>query len=105
MTTVFVTNKIRLPYEKAEKFGTVRYITGGFVNLNEVQNLSHMINKELFDSTPNDFLLLSGSNLVCVMVGFLWLRKHGRVNILHWDARTEEYSVIPMTDISLPILL
>jgi hypothetical protein len=101
---VFIANQVSsIVYSDAEKYGDLQAVTNGYVKFENVQDLSHQIMKKLISSSIHDFLVLSGNNLVCSMVFFLWMRKHGVCNILHWDK--DKYVIVHMTDVSLPILL
>lgn len=103
MAAVYVTNKAGLDFTAASKWGELNFITQGYVNFGDVEKLSLKINEVIMDSKPEDFLVLAGNNLLCVMVAIIWLRKHGRLNVLHWVL--DEYIVVPITTSSLPILV
>lgn len=101
---VFIANRVSsIIYTSSDKYGEPVTITEGYVKFDNVYELSQRVARLLLTSSVSDYLVLSGNNLVCSMVFFLWMKRHGVCNILHWDR--DRYVLLHMTDVSLPILL
>lgn len=107
MPKVFIANQVALPYDSAKQFGDLVPVTRGYVKFDNIRELSNEILRSLYGSSSDDFLVLSGNNLVCSMVTHLWLEKHHEVNILHWEPKENGgggYVIIPMRNANLSIL-
>ena len=104
MPNVFVANYVHLAYDQATKYGELKFITRGYIRFDDISSISLDIAKILINSKPEDFLILSGNNLVCLIVGYMWMSLHGSVNILHWDTKNETYTTIKMIGSKMPVL-
>lgn len=103
---IFVANKAsNLDYKEAENFGEIVPVTRGYIDFTNIQKLSHEINKSIYLATEDDYLLLSGHNLVCAMVVWLWIKKFGSVQVLHFDKKEERYVIVSLTNDSTPVLI
>lgn len=51
----------------------------------------------LLDSRPNDWLALSGTNIINALAAVLWFCMHGTVKILNYDKNTDVYREIILT--------
>jgi len=85
MKTVFIVNHSgQHSYEAAKEKGELVYLTRGFIDIaNDLKSIVHSIESLIATSEPEDYLLLSGNGLLCVMAFDLWKRKHGKVTVLH----------------------
>lgn len=74
-------------YDKAEKYGNLVIITGGYITLTSdtLGPLYDKIKNTIALSSPQDFLVLSGPPLINIIVCQCWLWKHGLVHILSWN--------------------
>lgn len=88
---VFVSNFSGYQYNKAERFGSIIYMTHGFVPLNDIGEIRQKLQNFIDQSSSSDYLILSGHNLLCALVSILWREKHGFVNILHYDKKLDDY--------------
>lgn len=87
MPNVYVVNNAGYDYDKAQEHGELIYLTQGYINIHKdydelvgkLKNLIKTANPE------NDFLLLSGNNLLCLLAFDIWKEIHKKVNILHWN--------------------
>lgn len=102
---VFVTNYAGHDYEAAEKFGKPIFITRGFVNFYSLDRVKYYLAQELQNCTPDDYLLLSGSSFLAVILAVLWYEKHGKVRILNWDKKGETYREMVLTEKNITQLL
>lgn len=92
MSQVFVTNHSGFSYKNAEKFGEINYLTKGFVDLrHDYKGIVDKLKNIIETTKPEDYLLLSGNNTLCVIASNLWMDKHNQCNLLFWDNDSKEY--------------
>jgi hypothetical protein len=83
MPKVYNTNfNPRHSYEKAETLGQVIHMTKGYIPSDKIYQFQNDFKSYAKQAAPGDFLLLSGSNLVCVLAVAAWLEVHGEVIVL-----------------------
>lgn len=88
MATVYIVNKNPdYDYKKALEYGdSLYYLTRGIIDVGHNWNkIVEKMHKDLDDSKPEDFILIVGANILCVLAYSIMKEKHGRVNILFWD--------------------
>ena len=84
---VFITNRGFHSYDEAARYGTLVPVTIGNVDLRHTDRLEAKIQSVLREASANDILLLSGASIIQLYcVGYMF-RKHGKVNVLYYDAR------------------
>lgn len=92
VTTVWIANRCGHPYEDAERFGKLEALTIGDVNPMQVDRLSWHISRGIGKYVKeNDYLLVSGTNLVNMLALSLWLTRFDFCNLLIWDAKKQKY--------------
>jgi len=98
--SVWIVNKGSHPYEPAEKFGTLKTLTEGRVNIFALDNLTNEIRTKLETegATANDLLLVSGYAILNLIAGHWFLKKFGRCKLLVWGANRQKYMVLTMQD-------
>jgi len=94
---VFVTNYAGHDYTQAEQFGKIVFVTKGFVSFESLDRLKFMVTESLLDTTPDDYILLSGTTLICSLVVSIWLHMHKVAHILNWDKKTSDYRLLTLT--------
>lgn len=72
-------------YSKASTYGALCPITSGNYPVFKTGRLLEEITSVLVNSQPDDYLVLSGSNLVAALCTAVWLMKHNRVRFLVYD--------------------
>lgn len=90
---VFVTNEGRHDFSKAEQYGKIVYITEGDVPVYSIDRLFFNIKEKLFDLTENDFILLSGSNIICSITMAAAICISPVIKLLIFKAKQEEYLI------------
>lgn len=75
---VYVTNyNGNYDYSPAEKYGELINMTQGFIPAYRYQSILSTFDNYAKTASDEDYLLLSGSNLVCALAVICW-HKHGR---------------------------
>ncbi len=97
VTKVHVTNYAGHDYKEAERFGKIVYVTRGFVSFQSLDRLKFLVAEALMNSHADDYVLLSGTTLICSLSCMIWLELHNRIKILNWDKKTREYRVLIVT--------
>ena len=96
MAKVWIANYAGHPYDQAEKFGELTYITRGYVSLGNLDRLTYGVVERVLETEPDDYLLLSGLCIIGVLAALAMFTRHGRVQILHWDKKEEDYQVVTL---------
>lgn len=96
---VFVTNFAGHDYSKAEKYGEIVWITRGYISFHSLDRVKYRICEEVDKSNEEDWLLLSGIPVVCVLAALYWQWKHKKVKLLVHDKKGDgEYRELIVTD-------
>lgn len=103
---LFVTNIAAVDYEPLiEKYGTELVpMTQGYVDLTTpqgVEKLYKRIHKFLENSSPDDYLVLSGAAVISVIVYHFWVKWHKVVHVLTYNKKIASYQEITLTDADL----
>lgn len=101
VSNVYVANYAGYDFSQAKKYGKLIPITKGFVSYKSLDRLMYNIINALADSTPNDYLLLSGTTVLSLICGVVWYHKHGIVKVLSYDQNAKDYKLLTITQAHL----
>lgn len=87
MARVFVTNFAGHDYEKAKQFGEIYWITKGYVSFQSLDRVKFLITEQIVKSDKDDWLLLSGTPLICCICAIVWFALHKKVKLLVFDQK------------------
>lgn len=91
---VFVLHKGEHNYDKAKQYGELKYVTEGIVPIFKTDSLYSMLEKEFNDfDSHNDFVLLTGPVILCVLASIVLLRKVDDFKTLIFNAKAQAYTV------------
>lgn len=93
MSKVYVVNNMTHDYTKAEKFGTLVNVTEGKMPIFKTDTMLAILKERLADFTSDDYLLISGPALMCIMVATIAFSKVNTVKVLVFDAKEQGYIV------------
>ena len=86
-----------------DQFDEVEVLVKGFVDITSApQNLKKFYDKlkpTLDKTSSEDFLLLSGPSLLCVVITQFWLQQHGIVRLLTFDKTNRQYKEVTLINI------
>ena len=89
---VYISNQAKQhDYSPAREHGILVAITSGNYAIFKTDRLREEIIGALTLSTPNDFLLLSGSSIIAGICMAVWLLQHETVNLLLYDRSARKY--------------
>ena len=88
---VWVVNYKHQDIDSAAKFGELRKLTEGNINVFALDLLLKRFADSLKDSCNEDYLLPCGSIIINMIASVVMLEKHGVLNLLIFDLRTKEY--------------
>lgn len=92
MPTVWIANRNPArDYSRAKEYGPLRELTVGSVNVFALERVLADLHAALGEARPDDYLLLSGTNVVNAFAVALWLRRFGRVRLLLYDYKETRY--------------
>lgn len=90
---VFVVANTGHDYSSAEQRGELVYLYDGKVNVFASDKLIRELQEKLKNSTPDDFLILSGNQLAASIAFHLMIQMHGLVNILIYSFKNGIYEI------------
>lgn len=91
---VYISNLSPLQkYESAKLYGPLIPLTKGNVPIFKTTAIQEEIKSGLEDSTPDDFLIISGSAVIAALVMGIWLTLHPTCKLLLYDKREDSYSL------------
>lgn len=79
---VYVPNRSRHDFSKAEEFGELFFITKGLINRLETSQMCRIVEEVLEQSHPNDLILPSSLTVISLLAGVIFAMRHGRLNLL-----------------------
>ena len=100
-TNIWVVNEAGHDYSKALDLlpdAELKPLTLGDVNPLQLDRLAFHVSRGIVRySSPDDYVLISGTPALNAVVMTLWILHHGKINLLQWDARRREYKLFTMT--------
>ena len=79
---VFIVNKGGHNHEDAERFGDLVFLSEGNINRYAVNSIYRRFATILKDSSPEDYLLITGLSVMSSIACAIFSRLHGRLNLL-----------------------
>lgn len=79
---VYIINKGGHDYSNAKRFGRLIYLSEGIMNRYSVGRMYREFSVILKDSHKDDYILVSGLNIMNSIAGAIFGSLHGRLNIL-----------------------
>lgn len=73
-------------------------MTSGNINPFNVDRLMVLIAPRLEHATEDDYLLISGPQMLCAVVIAMWLKRFHKANLLQWSTKYSKYAQILLTD-------
>ncbi len=95
MPKVYIVQKSEHDFSRAKEYGELVYLYDDEhkANVFAPDKLIHEIKEKLKDSTPDDYLILSGSMLPAALTFFEWTDRHGICHNLLYSFRDGGYEV------------
>lgn len=91
---VYVANYAAHDYADCARYGELCFVTRGFISFQSLDRVKYQVAQGLKETTSDDWLALSGTNIINVLAAVLWFQKHGQVKILNYDKNTRKYREI-----------
>src|SRR5258706_3574252 len=82
MSLVYIPNRGPHNYEDALKFGNLVYCTVGSLDKFDTAEMFRELSDAMFDSVPEDFILLTSLTSLCSIACAIFAAKHQRINLL-----------------------
>lgn len=93
MPKVFIISHSGHDYSPAEQHGELVFISRGPIGKFNTGTMYRAAKRALANSTPEDFILLSGPGILSSIVCALFASKHGKLNILLYCGTDNRYIV------------
>lgn len=88
---VWLINEGGHDYSRAAKFGRLVPLTTGSINPFNVDRMMALIKPRLEVAHADDYLLISGLQILNAVVLAMWLRRFGYANVLQWSIHKQLY--------------
>jgi len=92
MPNVYIINRASHDYTEAEKYGNIVYLSEGSINRYATNKIYRQFNEILKDSSPDDYILLTGLTVMTSIACSIFAVKHGRLNLLIFRPNTFTYA-------------
>lgn len=93
MAKVYVANNTNHDYSKAEQYGQLVDVTNGKAPIFKTSLMKSILEDGLADFTEDDYLLVSGPAILCIMASTVLFSKFDTVKFLVFDAKQQDYVV------------
>ena len=82
MPKIFVPNKSIHDFSSAEEFGDIIFLSEGNLNRYNTSKIYRLFYPIMKNSTPDDYLLVTGLPMANLVAAFILIKKHKRLNLL-----------------------
>lgn len=100
--TIWIANDAGHPTHKALDLvpgAEIRALTLGDINPLYLDRVAYHVARGITHYTsPDDYLIMSGYQVVSAMVFHFWLTHHGRIRLLLWNPRRQLYTLSEKTN-------
>ena len=95
MPTVYVINKSSHDFSAAERYGPLVYLSEGLIDKWGINQIYREMEHGLASSKPDDYILLTGLPIQCILACAIFAMKHQRLNLLiHKFRKYHEYRLV-----------
>lgn len=91
MPKVLIPNRSGHDFSPAEDYGELVYLTNGPLNRYATNKMFRFIQPQIEDSSPEDYVLITGLSILSSLVASMFVAKHGKLNLLLFDGKTHSY--------------
>lgn len=91
--SVYVLNKGDHNYDAAKRYGECIVVTEGIVPIFKTDHVSAVLMEKLSAYKEDDFLLVTGPVILCILATVILLRKFDSIKILVFNAKAQDYVV------------
>jgi len=81
-TKVYITNDGGHDYSDAKRFGELVWCTEGSLDKEDTAQMYRELGDALYDSMPEDYLLLTSLTTLCSIACAIFALKHGQLHLL-----------------------
>ncbi len=89
---VYIINRASHDYSGAERFGEIVYLSEGPINRYATNKIYRQMNEVLKDSSPNDYILLTGLTIMATIACSIFSVLHNRLNLLLFRPASHTYA-------------
>jgi len=82
MPKVYVVNRGGHNHNDAERYGELIFMSSGTINRYAVSQMYRQFIDHLKDSSPDDYILITGLSVMASVACSIFARIHGRLNLL-----------------------
>ena len=89
---IYVINRAAHDYSGAERWGKLVYLSDGPVNRYATNKIYRAFEDVLSESSPEDYILLTGLTVMSSIATAIFAHKHSRLNLLIFRPNTHTYA-------------
>lgn len=89
---IYVINRASHDYSGAERWGELVYLSDGSVNRYATNKIYRIFEDVLSESSPNDYILLTGLTVMSSIATAIFAHKHSQLNLLIFRPNTHTYA-------------
>ena len=93
MSKVYIPNNSGHDFSKAEQYGELIFVTQGTIPPFDLNKMYREVVDTLQDSEEQDYIMVSGLTQINGMLMAVFGYKHGRLNLLIYDVKEEDYVI------------
>lgn len=94
---VWIVNYAGHDFEAAKKYGELHHIVRGFISFQSLDRVKFQVIEKMREMEAQDYLLLSGTNVINVLAVTNAMCRFGKVNLLVFDKDENEYRELKLT--------
>lgn len=91
MQKVYIVNRSSHDFSPAKDFGELVFMSEGRLNRYSPNDMARTFLEAMSKSDPNDYILPCSLNIANIVAGAVFTAKHGRLNLLIFKPRTNDY--------------
>jgi hypothetical protein len=88
---IYVINRASHDYSGASRYGEIVYLSDGPINLYATNKIYRQMHEKLKNSTPDDYILLTGLTVMSSIACAIFATKHHKLNLLIFKPETHTY--------------
>ena len=84
---VYIPNNKNYDLQDAHRFGEVKVISEGLINVFDIEEMNRLIKGALVDASQDDYVAMVGYPIINVLAALTMMSKFGHVNFLIFDIK------------------
>ena len=82
----------------------IKYLTEDYIPLGYLDRVTREVFMKVQETSPDDYLLISGLTVLNAIAAIAWYRRHNQVKLLIWDSREGYYRTMTVAKTQLDLM-